>query len=171
MLETAREMFGYTPNIVVEMSNNVATTKAYLTLQSVLREHGTLTLQEQEITMLAAAAWHRCEYSMAAHRTGAKRAGIAQADIDRISRLEIPADARLQALTAATWALMDTEGFLGGEDLETFDELGIEKAQLYEIVALIAMELIAHCVDAIEKTPLDAAILSQRVRANSDGRH
>lgn len=168
VLEAARKLFGYTPNIVAEMSHNVATTKGYLELLSLLRQHGTLTQTEQEIVMLATSAWNRCEYCLAGHRMASKRAGIPQAELDRISRLEIPADRRLQALTSATWALMDREGRLTTSDLSAFEESAIEKAQIYEIVALLAVEFIVHYVDRIEGTPLDAEILSQRFSALPD---
>ncbi len=168
VLEKARKFFGYPPNLIVEMSHNVATTEAYLQVLSLLRQNGTLTHTEQQIVMLSISAWNGCEYCMAAHRMAAKRAGIAQSELDRISRVEIPADRRLQVLATATWALMDKKGWLAREDLAAFEELGIEKAQFYEIIALIAVELIANYVDHIEKTPLDAAIVSQRVRALPD---
>lgn len=119
--------------------------------------------------MLAISAWNGCEYCMVTHRTAAKRAGVAQSELDRVSRLELPADYRLQALANATWALLDKKGWLAREDLRPFEDLGIEKAQLYEIIALIAVELIANYVDHIEKTPLDAAIVAQRFRPLRDG--
>lgn len=165
VLEKARKFFGYPPNLIVEMSHNVATTEAYLQLLSLLRQNGTLTQTEQQIVMLSISAWNGCEYCMAAHRMAAKRAGVAQSELDHISRVEIPADRRLQVLATATWALTDKKGWLAREDLAAFEELGIEKAQFYEIIALIAVELIANYVDHIEKTPLDVAIVSQRVRA------
>lgn len=165
VLEKAREFFGYPPNLVVEMSHNVATADGYIGLLSVLQRSGTLTRTEQQIVMLAIAAWNGCEYCMAAHRMSAKRAGVEQSELNRLSRVEIPANRRLQALATATWALMDKEGRLTAEDLSAFEEHGIEKAQLYEMIALIAAELIANYVDHIEKTPLDAAIVSQRFSA------
>lgn len=171
VLEKARKFFGYPPNLIVEMSHNVATTEAYLDVLSVLQKKGTLTQKEQEIVMLSISAWNRCEYCMASHRTAAKKSGVPQSELDRLCRIEIPADRRLQALATATWALMDKEGWLVREDLAAFEELGIEKAQFYEIIALIAVELIANYVDHIEKTTLDAAIVSQRFPAlpDSDG--
>jgi len=161
-LEKARTFFGYVPNLIVEMSQNPATTDAYVELLSVLRRDGTLTHTEQHIVMLAIAAWNRCEYCLAMHRTAAKRAGVAQSELDRVSRIEIPADGRLQALVTATWALIDQQGWLGRDGLEAFELVGIEKAQLYEIIGLIAAELIANYVDHIHGSRLDAAIVSQR---------
>lgn len=168
VLEKARGFFGYPPNLVLEMSHNVATTDGYIGLLSVLQSQGTLTQKEQHIVMLAIAAWNGCEYCMAMHRMAAKRAGVDQAELDRLSRVEIPVNGRLQALATATWALMDKKGHLSAEDLSAFEEYGIEKAQLYEMIALIAAELIANYVDHIEKTPLDAAIVSQRFSALPD---
>lgn len=168
VLEKARKFFGYPPNLVVEMSHNVATAEAYLDVLSVLQKNGTLTQKEQQIVMLSISAWNRCEYCMASHRAAAKRSGVSQSELDRICRIEIPADRRLQGLATATWAVMDKEGWLVREDLAAFEELGIEKAQFYEIIALVAVELIANYVDHIEKTPLDAAIVSQRFRALPD---
>ena len=165
VLEKARRFFGYPPNLVLEMSHNVATADGYLELLSVLKRNGTLTNTEQQVVMLAIAAWNGCEYCMAAHRTAAKRAGIEQSELDRLSRIEIPANRRMQALATATWAIMDKNGRLAPADLEAFEEYGIEKAQLYEMIALIAVEFIANYVDHIEKTPLDAAIVSQRCAA------
>lgn len=165
VLEKARKFFGYPPNLIVEMSHNVATTEAYLDVLSVLRKNGTLTQIEQQVVMLSISAWNRCEYCMAFHRTAAKKSGVAQSELDHICRIEIPADRRLQGLVTATWAVMDKEGWLVREDLAAFEEFGIEKAQFYEIVTLVAVELIANYVDHLEKTPLDAAIVSQRFRA------
>lgn len=168
VLLKARGFFGYPSNLVLEMSHNAATTHGYIELLSALQSNGTLTQTEQHIVMLAIAAWNGCEYCMATHRMAAKRAGVAQSELDRLSRVEIPVNGRLQALASATWALVDKQGRLTAADLGTFEESGIEKAQLYEIIALIAVELIANYVDRIEKTPLDAAIVSQRFLALPD---
>ena len=168
VLEKARKFFGYPSNLIMEMSHNVATAEAYLEVLSLLQKNGTLTQTEQQIVMLSISAWNRCEHCMAVHRMAAKRAGVAQSELDRVSRVELPADRRLQALATATWALMDKNGWLVRDDLVAFEELGIEKAQLYEIIALIAVGLIANYVDHIEKTALDAAIVSQRFPALRD---
>ena len=86
VLEKARGFFGYPPNLVLEMSHSVATTDGYLELLSVLQRNGTLTQTEQHIVMLAIAAWNGCEYCMATHRMAAKRAGVEQSELDRLSR-------------------------------------------------------------------------------------
>lgn len=162
VMESARKLFGYTPNLIAEMSNNPVTADGYLRFLFSLRQNGTLTHREQQIVMLAISAWNGCRYCIAAHKTAARRAGVAQSDLDRLGRLEVPADRRLQALATATWALLDKQGRLAREDLAPFADLGIEKAQIYEIVALIAVELIANYVDHFENLPLDAAIVAQR---------
>jgi len=163
LIEQARKLFGYPPKLIVEMCQNVATADGYLRLLLSLRDNGTLTQAEQQTVMLAASSWNGSAYCIAAHRTAARRAGVDQDDLDRVSRLAIPADRRLQALVTATWALLDKEGRLHTEDLAPFDEFGIEKAQIYEIVALVAADLIENYVALIDNVPLDAAIIGQRL--------
>jgi AhpD family alkylhydroperoxidase len=150
------EKFGFVPNLIREMSKSPAVARVYLDGQEAMAG-ASLTEKEQQAVQLAVSAYNRCEYCQAAHRLGGKMAGIAGADLDAIQKGGLPEDARLKSLASAAHLLLLRRGFLVEDDLTALEAEGINRGQLYEIVALIGLKTISNYVNHIAHTEIDEA--------------
>jgi alkylhydroperoxidase family enzyme len=56
---------------------------------------------------------------------------------------------------AATWEILDVRGWLKAPDVERLRSEGIDRAQVYEIVALIGLKTISNWVNHIAHTEID----------------
>jgi AhpD family alkylhydroperoxidase len=117
----------------------------------------TLSGRDQQVVQLAVSVYNECAYCRAAHRTGAKASGVAPADIAAVERGDRAEDPRVSALVAATWEILDVRGWLKSEDLKRFQALGIDRTQVYEIVALIGLKTISNWINHVAHTDIDAA--------------
>jgi len=72
-----------------------------------------------------------------------------------VEKGSLPEDRRLRSVVSATWQVLDTRGWLGPSDLGNLEAEGIDRAQLYEIVALVGLKTISNYVNHIAHTPVD----------------
>ena len=142
------------PNLIREMSASPAVARVYLGGQEAMAG-ASLSARDQQVVQLAVSVYNECAYCRAAHRAGAKGGGVAPADIAAIERGDRAEDPRVAALVSATWELLDLRGFLKGADLERLLAQGIDRAQVYEIVALIGLKTISNWVNHIAHTEID----------------
>jgi len=156
MFEAVRRKFGFVPNLVRELCLSPAVARVYLGGQDAMAA-ASLTAREQQAVQLAVAVYNECGYCRAAHRRGAVAAGIASGDVDAIAQGQPPDDPRLRSLTVATWQVLDTKGWLGEADLAALAQQGVDRVQLYEIIALVGLKTISNYVNHIAHTEVDAA--------------
>ena len=93
VLRRARRLFGFVPSLLVEMARSPAAANAYLSAMEAL-QHGTLTEAEQHVVMLAVSAANESRYCMVAHSEFAQAAKVTTPDLDNVTALEAPTDAR-----------------------------------------------------------------------------
>ncbi len=158
IFETVKKKFGFVPNLIREMAVNPAVARVYLDAQSALAT-GVLSPREQQAIQLAVAVYNECHYCRASHALGSRTAGVSAADVAAIQQGALPDDARLRSLVHATWLVLDMRGSLGQSDLSSLEAEGIDRAQLYEIVASIGLKTISNYINHIAHTPIDAAFL------------
>ncbi len=151
-----RKKYGFVPNLIREMSKSPAVASVYLGGQEAMAT-ASLTPREQQAIQLAVSTYNACEYCRAAHRLGGKMAGIAPQDLDAIQRGGLPQDERLNSLVSATRFLHQRRGFLGKDEVAAFEAAGVDRGQLYEIVALIGLKTISNYVNHIAHTEIDEA--------------
>ena len=155
-LTGAKAKFGFVPNLIREMSVSPAVAQVYLGGQQAMAA-ATLSARDQQVVQLAISVYNECAYCKAAHRMGASASGIAAADIAAIERGDRAEDPRVGALVTATWEILDLRGWLKAADLERLRALGVDRAQVYEIVALIGLKTISNWINHIAHTEIDAA--------------
>lgn len=161
--QAARNALGFVPNLVEEMNENPVVAAIYLRGQEAL-EDGVLSPAEQQAVMLAASAKNDCHYCVAAHRAGAKQAGIPDHEVDTIDHHGSPNNGRLRALVETTWKVQDERGHLDERDLDRLEELGISRAELFEIVAIVGLKTISNYVNHIAETEIDEAFADEATR-------
>lgn len=154
VFEAVTAKFGFVPNLIREMARSPAVARVYLGGQEAMAS-ASLSAPEQQIVQLAVAVYNECPYCRAAHRGGCRQAGVAQADIELVEKGSLPEDRRLRSVVSATWQVLDTKGWLGPSDLASLEAEGIDRAQLYEVVALVGLKTISNYVNHIAHTPID----------------
>lgn len=154
IFESVRKNFGFVPNLIREMSVSPAVARVYLGGQEAMAG-ASLSARDQQVVQLAVSVYNECAYCRAAHRRGAKAGGIAAADIAAIERGDRAEEPRVAALVSATWEILDLRGWLKAPDLERLRSEGLDRAQVYEIVALIGLKTISNWVNHIAHTEID----------------
>jgi len=157
VLEQVKQKFGFVPNVVTEIAKSPAALQVYVSGSKAMG-NATLSPQEQQAVQLAISTTNKCGYCQAAHSMGGKAAGIAPADLEAIQAGQLPQDGRLKAVVAAVWLLQEKQGFLNEEDLKSLEEQGVDRVQLYELIALIGLKTITNYVNHIAHTELDAQL-------------
>jgi alkylhydroperoxidase family enzyme len=78
-------------------------------------------------------------------------------DLAAIRQGELPGGERMANLVSTARLLMDKKGFLNAQDLENVSDKGISRAELYDIIAIIAQKTISNYVNHIANTRVDDA--------------
>jgi AhpD family alkylhydroperoxidase len=156
IFEEVKKKFGFVPNLIREMSRNPAVARVYLDGQAAIAG-GVLSQREQQVIQLAVSVYNECDYCRAAHRLGTRMAGVAPGDIEAIQKGAPPEDARLRSLVSATWQVLDVRGSLTPPDLRALEAEGVDRAQLYEIVAIVGLKTVSNYINHIAHTPIDEA--------------
>ncbi len=155
LLEGARQKFGFVPNVLKEMSKSPATLECYLKGYDALGG-SVLTEAERQVVMLTVSHLNECGYCRAAHKTIAKMSGVETETIHGIINNIDPPSERDLALVKATRLILEKRGFLSAQELSEVEATGIERAQLYEVIAIIGIKTITNYINHIAKTPIDA---------------
>jgi len=156
IFDAVKKKFGFVPNLIREMSRNPAVARVYLDGQAAIGS-GVLSHREQQVIQLAISVYNECDYCRAAHGLGSRRARAAPADIEAIQKGTLPEDPRLRSLVSATWQVLDVRGALTSQDLRALEAEGVDRAQLYEIVAIIGLKTVSNYINHIAHTPIDEA--------------
>lgn len=155
VFENIQKKYGFVPNILREMGDVSPTVlKAYLAVNAAIDE-GTLSQREIHTASLAVSVFNGCGYCRSAHTALLKSLGVSEGDIRAIRDGKDPSDARLKSLVRAVRLLCRKRGWLDKTRLEELEKDGIGKAQVYELVGLIAMKTITNYINHINHTELD----------------
>ena len=155
VLDKARSAFGFVPNLIRELAtHSPAVAEVYLSGNAAIAD-ASLTAQEQQAVILAISSYNDCHYCTAAHTFVGKMVGLPEGEIEAIKAGGLPQDERLRDLVSATRRILGKRGWLNDADLAEFEALGIDRGQLYEIVALIGIKMISNYVNHIAYTEVD----------------
>ena len=155
VLDKAKNALGFVPNLIREFaSHSPAVAEVYLNANAAIAD-ASLTAQEQQAVILAVSSYNDCHYCTAAHTAIGKMVGLPKDEIEAIKAGDLPQDDRLRTLVTATRRILDKRGWLDDADLAESEALGIDRGQLYEIIALIGIKTISNYVNHIAHTEID----------------
>jgi len=153
--QTVQQKFGFVPQLFEELlRTNPAVAEAYLQAGAALQRGG-LSPLEQQIVQLTVAAWNACHYCTAAHGTAALGMGLAPEAVDAILEGRLPEDERLALLVETTREVLERRGWLAEDALQKLEARGLDRAVLYEIIALIGVKTITNYINHLAHTPVD----------------
>lgn len=155
ILSDVKAKYGFVPNVLQELARSPIAAKVYLQGQDVMRG-AALSAKEQQVVSLAISTLNRCAYCRSAHRTAARRMGVSTDDLSAIETgHRLPTDKRLAGLVLATRRLAVLNGWLKTDDLNELEGMGVNRIQLYEIIAVIGLKTITNYVNHIAHVPID----------------
>lgn len=153
--ETAREAFGFVPNLVDEIAtHNPAVAEVYLKANGAIA-NGVLSAAEEQVVILAISTYNDCHYCTKAHAAAGTQAGLDAATIETILDGGLPDNDRFRALIQATRRVLGKRGWLNDGDLAEFEDLDLGRDVIYEIVGLVGIKTISNYVNHIGQTEVD----------------
>ena len=158
-MEKVEQRLGMVPNVVGVLAESPAALKGYVSLQGILGETD-FSPAEQQVLMLTVSRENDCEYCVAAHTGGAKRAKL---DDDSIQALrdgkDLP-DEKLNALSTFCATVYRKKGWVEEADVKKFLDAGYTKENVLDVLVAIATKLISNWANHMAETPLDEAFKS-----------
>jgi AhpD family alkylhydroperoxidase len=153
LLDAVRGELGLAPNMMKTMAQSPAALEGYLNLSGALA-NGVLDPQLREQIALTVAQANRCEYSLAAHVTLGRKAGLTE---DRIlaSREACAADYRTDVALKFVRDLVISRGDLLAENLRRLRDVDYRDGDIVEIVALAALNIFENYFNRVAGTELD----------------
>lgn len=153
-LATVERKFGFLPNLVREMAEAPATLKGYVTLGELL-EQTSLSPVEQQLVLASVSLANTCEYCVAAHSAGLRRAGLPPRELDAVREGRPLRDERLEALRQFAIEIVETRGRPDPRVVRAFRDAGYGNRQVLEVILAVGMKTISNYVNHIADTPLD----------------
>lgn len=153
-LATIEKNWKFIPNLHRTLAESPVVLEAYDTLYALVSK-SSFSPAEQQVAYLAINVINSCEYCTSGHSALAKMAGVAPDVISALRESTPIEDARLQALRSFAEAVVRERGFVGEAAVDTFLAAGFTRAQVLELVMIVATKTISNYVNHMTQTPLD----------------
>lgn len=167
-LEGAQRGFGFVPGLLAGLAESPATLEGYMKISGIYGK-SSLSPVEQQVVSLTASFENGCDFCMGAHSFIARN--MAKADdaiVDALRAGSPLPDAKLEALSQFTRAMVRERGWLGEQQQQAFLDAGYGRQQMLEVVLGVAMKTISNYANHLMETPLDAAFEAERWEKPAD---
>jgi uncharacterized peroxidase-related enzyme len=170
-LEQSKKTWGFVPTLHGMLAEAPVALEAYTSLYNSIAAKSTLTPQEQQVAYQAVNVLHGCEYCTAGH-TYLSRAVKLPEDVIAALRESRPitSDARLQALRVFTEAVVRERGLAGDAAVEAFINAGFTRANVLEVVTIIATKTISNYTNHLTHTPQESFMADPALHWVAPGR-
>ncbi|MBY0612541.1 MAG: carboxymuconolactone decarboxylase family protein [Beijerinckiaceae bacterium] len=155
LLQATEKGWGFVPNLHGILAESPIALEAYASLFNLV-SRSSLSPAEQQVAYLAVNVFHGCEYCTSGHTYLARAAHLSEGAIAAVRNGEPIADARLQALRIFTEAVVRERGFAGDAAVDAFLAAGFTKAQVLEVVTIIATKTISNYTNHLSHTPKES---------------
>ncbi len=155
MLQESVANFGMIPNLHGVMAEAPGVFDSYNYLHNKALN---TSFSKEELTVVwqTANVEHACHYCVPAHTGIAKSMKIDDDIIDAL-RDETPLPAKLEVLRATTKAIIIERGHPSESQVDEFFAAGFTKAQLLEIILILAQKVMSNYINHLADTPVDDA--------------
>lgn len=154
-LAAVEKAWSFVPKLHGILAESPVTLEAYDTLFGLVAK-SSFTPAEQQVAYLTINVFHACEYCTAGHTWLARNAHVPEDVIQALRNGTPIADARLQALRVFTEAVLRERGAAGDAAVDAFIAAGFTKAQLLEVVTIVATKTISNYVNHLTHTPKES---------------
>ena len=155
LLESVKKAWGFIPTLHGTLAESPETLEAYDTLFGLVAR-SSLTPAEQQVAYLAINVLHECEYCTAGHTYLARNAHLAEDAIEALRNSAPIGNPRLQALRSFAETVVRERGLAGDAAVDAFIAAGFNKAQVLEVVMIIATKTISNYTNHLTHTPKEA---------------
>lgn len=157
-LERLKASVGMIPNLAAAMAASPPLIEAFVTLRAQLEQRGTFDAREREVVSLLNAVENDCRYCTAIHATFGLKAGLTPDTIERLRAKRDPAEPRHAALARFARRLLQTRGAVSTADLDAFVAAGFAPAQALELIARLALSVMANYAGHLTNAPADEVL-------------
>lgn len=154
-LARIEKTWGFVPKLQGTLAESPLAVEAYDTMFNLVGAKATLTPVEQQIVYQAINVFHGCEYCTAGHSFLSRKAGVPEEALQAVREGEAIADVRLKALRRFAEQVVEQRGCTGDAAIHAFFSAGFTKAQLLEVVTIIATKTISNYTNHLTHTPLE----------------
>ena len=164
LLDGVNAALGSTPNMFRLMAASPATLEAYLSYNRALA-HGALPAKIREQIALVAAETNGCDYCASAHTALGKHAGLSQEDINK-ALTGSATDPKADAAVRFAKLLLEKRGHISDSDFNQVKEAGLSEAEIGEIVAHVAINVVTNYFNIAVDTEIDFPVVrTQQAKA------
>lgn len=154
LLPKVKAQLGRVPNLYATMANGPAALTGYLALREQLLT-GVLSERLREQLALFIAQENGCDYCVAAHTfRGQKLLKMTDTEI-AATRVADDADPHAAAILTVAREVMRTKGRVDDDTLDAARAAGVTDAELAEIVAHVALNVLSNYFNHLAKPDLD----------------
>jgi AhpD family alkylhydroperoxidase len=154
-LAAVAKAWGFTPKLHAILAESPAALIGYDTLFGLVAQ-STLSPVEQQVAYQAINVFHGCEYCTMGHTYLSRAAGMDEAAIAALRAGKAPADPRQAALWTFARAVVESRGHAGDTAVDAFIVAGFTRANVLEVVTIIATKTISNYTNHLTQTPKEA---------------
>ncbi|MGL4313117.1 MAG: carboxymuconolactone decarboxylase family protein [Sphingomonas sp.] len=162
-LDAVKAQIGMVPNLFKVFAQSPAVLNANLAFAGELAK-GVLTAKQREIVALATAQVNECHYCLSAHTLLGKGAGLSPEGI-RAARAGKGEDAVDNAIATLARRITEARGQLNDGELAAARLAGLSDAQIVEVVANVAHNVLTNFVNNVAQTPIDFPVVDVALAA------
>ncbi len=157
LLDAVEKQLGMVPNLFSLVAASPAALEGYLGLNSALAR--TLDAKTRERIAIAIAQANGCDYCLSAHSyLGLNLAHIDTAEI-ALNRSGHSGDAKADAALVFARRVLDTRGQVDNADLDAVRAAGFGDAEVIEIVASVALNVLTNYINNVATTDIDFPVV------------
>jgi alkylhydroperoxidase family enzyme len=151
-LADVTKAWGFTPKLHGMLAESPVALEAYDALFALVAQ-STLSPVEQQVAYQAINVFHECEYCTAGHTFLSRKSGVPEDAVQALRNATPIADAKLQALRTFAETVVCERGFATEAQIDAFIAAGFTRANVLEIVTIIATKTISNYTNHLTKTP------------------
>jgi AhpD family alkylhydroperoxidase len=159
-LQGLERAVGVIPNLAATMAESPTLLSAFVGAFGTFHG-GTFTGGQKQVLLLSNAVANTCPWAVAFHSTLALKEGVAPEHVHAIRERRLPSDAKLAALSGFTRALSDKRGHVSDSDRAMFTAAGFGADQVLEVIAGLAVSVLANYAGNITDPVLEASFQPQ----------
>ncbi|MEV4139652.1 carboxymuconolactone decarboxylase family protein [Dactylosporangium sp. NPDC049742] len=153
LLDDTQRQLGRVPNLYAALANGPQALAGYLALRDALTR-GVLRAKVREQLALLVAQENGCAYCVAAHVMRSGRLGMTDEQV-RDTRLGEDADPHVAAILSVAHTVLHEGGRVSDEQLAAARAAGVTDAELAEIVAHVALNVLSNAFNHLAQPELD----------------
>lgn len=154
LLQNSLNAFGMIPNLHGAMAEAPTLLEGYQVLHG-LAQKTSFSAEELTVVWQSINVEHECHYCVPAHTAIAHAMKVDQKVIDGLrNNTELPTP-KLEALRAASLAILRHRGKVNTAELDGFYSSGYGQQQVLEIILILAQKIMSNYTNHLAATPVD----------------